>query len=86
MSTAEQVIDRVRDIVSGPGPRPIVDTLRVGRQAYVLLSHAAGWRSAHGQPMTALFGVPIDPDGEGRNWSLRNRDGDVIAEGGITGS
>jgi hypothetical protein len=85
VSAAERVIDRIRDLVSGPGPRPIVDTLRLGRQAHVLLSHAAGWKSAHGRPMTALLGVPIDPDGEGRNWSLFNRDGDVIVEGEISG-
>lgn len=91
MTTAAKMIEQVRTAVTGVSARDFPDsaapgTLRLGRQAHMYVSHAAGWRAANGRPLTALFGVPIDPDGEGCNWSLLNRAGAVIAEGEVTGT
>lgn len=90
MSTAARVMETVHhalhdDRVVKRDDAMCVGVLRLGRQAHMYLSVAAGWRSAHGETLTALFGVPIDGDGEGCNWSLLNRGGAVIAHGEIDG-
>lgn len=91
MSTAAQVLEAVHHAIHddrvavGRDDGMRVGVLRVGEQAHMFLSAAAGWRAAHGRPLTVLFGVPIDPDGTGCNWSLLNRAGTVIAHGEIDG-
>lgn len=87
MTTASKVIEQVRDLVSGNGPRPIVAGLHVGERAHWLLSNAAGWRSVHhGKLLPALFGVPIVPTSDmGTEWRVLNGAGDVIVEGEIDG-
>lgn len=91
--SVQAMIDRMRDIVSGHGPRPIPGMLHVGSErALEIIASAAGWRSTHAHaPLDALYGVrivvgslntalPLDEMG----WRLLDSQGEIISEGVIT--